>query len=344
MSYFRPTIDALAGYVPGEQPQQGGYIKLNTNENPYPPSPVVLEALQRAITDRLRLYPDPLARSFRRAAAEVLGVGEDWIVATNGSDDALTILTRACLAEQDLLVAPSPSYPMYRVLAQIQGCRFASRPFTAGWGLPPDFLAGARLGYVPNPNSPTGTMLPPASLLELARAAAGVLVVDEAYADFADDNCLDSVHLCERLVVTRSLSKSYSLAGIRFGFVVAQPVITQTLLKVKDPYNCDALAIVAATAAIRDREYFQTCVQRVRATRSRLEAMLRELGFAVTPSHANFVWVQHNQPVRGIYEALKERKILVRYFDFPGFGTGLRISVGTDDEIEQLGQALRAIV
>lgn len=344
MSYFRPTIDALAGYVPGEQPQQGGLIKLNTNENPYPPSPAVLEALKQAIGDRLRLYPDPLARAFRRAAADVLGVGEDWIVATNGSDDALTILTRSCLSEDDLMVAPTPSYPMYRVLAQIQGCRFESRRFTDGWELSGDFMAGARLGYVPNPNSPTGTMLPPASLLALARSAAGLLVVDEAYADFADANCLDSVRQCERLVVTRSLSKSYSLAGIRFGFVVAQPAIAQTLLKVKDPYNCDALAIVAATAAIRDREYFRAGVEKVRATRRRLEAMLRELGFSVTPSHANFVWVRHSQPVRPIYEALKERKILVRYFDFPGFGTGLRVSVGTDDEIEQLGQALRAIV
>jgi histidinol-phosphate aminotransferase len=344
MSYFRPNIEALSGYVPGEQPQTSGFVKLNTNENPYPPSPKALEAIRRAASERLRLYPDPVATAFRNAASEALGVPADWIVACNGSDDALTILTRACLSSDDLLVAPTPSYGLYRVLADIQGCRFEQRDWTPGGGLSEDFCRGAKLAMVPNPNSPTGTMVRPEELLELARRSEGLLVVDEAYVDFADRSCVPLVAECERLVVTRSLSKSYALAGARFGFLVAQPHLAATFLKVKDSYNTDAVSIAAAAAAILDREHFEATRAKILATRRRLEGALADLGFDVTPSHANFVWARRKTPLEPVYRGLKDRNILVRYFRYERHGEGLRISVGTDSEIDQLLAALREML
>lgn len=344
MSVFRANIDAMGGYTPGEQPQTAGFIKLNTNENPYPPSPKVLEAIREAASERLRLYPDPLATRFRETAAKLLGVEPDWILACNGSDDALTILTRACVDSGSTLVSPTPSYPLYRVLAQIQRARFDLRPYTMDWKLPPGLVEGASLVLVANPNSPTGTMVQPEDLLAEAEKARCLVVADEAYADFAPRNCVGMVAKCARLVVTRSLSKSYGLAGIRFGYVVAQPEIIRGLIKVKDSYNCDALSIAAGTAALADDAYFQQTRAKVLATRARLEQGLATLGFAVIPSNANFVWAQRKEPVEPIYRALKERRILIRYLQYAGYGEGIRVSVGTDAEIEAFLASLRELV
>ena len=344
MNYFRPNIDAMTGYVPGEQPQTDGFIKLNTNENPYPPSPRVLEAIERATTDRLRLYPDPVAQSFREAAGKVLGVSPDCILACNGSDDALTIITRACVGEGELMVAPDPSYGLYRILADIQGCRYRGIHWGDNGRLPLDMTTGAKLAFITNPNSPTGTMVPPSHLLELAENASCLVVADEAYADFADNNAVPLIQKCERLVVTRTLSKSYSLAGLRFGFIVAQKPVIDAFMKVKDSYNCDMISIAAATAALEDREYFEQARKRVLVTRRRLELTLSELGFIVTPSHANFVWIRRAIPLKSIYEALKQQRILIRYFLFPNGTEGLRISVGTDEEINHFLDALRLLI
>ncbi|MGL4460704.1 MAG: histidinol-phosphate transaminase [Planctomycetia bacterium] len=344
MDYFRPNVTAMAGYTPGEQPQTTDWVKLNTNENPYPPSPRVFEAIQAAATDRLRLYPDPLARRFRQAVGQVLGVDPDGVVACNGSDDALTILARSCLDAADLLVAPTPSYPLYRVLAQIQGCRYEERPFQADGRLPERFTTGAKLAIVPNPNSPTGSFLPPASLLEQAEAATGLFVADEAYAAFAPADCVGLVARCERLVVTRTMSKSHGLAGIRFGYLVAQPRIADVFLKVKDSYNCDALSIAAATAAILDEDYYRSVADKIRVTRARMEKETADLGFTVEPSHANFVWIRRKEPVEPIYLGLKERKILVRLLRYPNYGEGLRLTVGTDAEVDVLLAELRRLV
>jgi histidinol-phosphate aminotransferase len=344
MSYFRANIDAMAGYTPGEQPQVGEVIKLNTNENPYPPAPGVFDAIAKAATDRLRRYPDPLANVFRKTAAHVLGVEPEMIVACNGSDDSLTILARATAGPDDLIVSPTPSYPLYRTLAQIQGCRYEERPFLPGGRLPPNLCDGARLVLVPNPNSPTGTRVPAREMAAAAQGASGLFVADEAYGDFAEENCIPLVRSCERLVVTRSLSKSYSLAGIRFGFIVAQPQIARTLIKVKDSYNVDALSIAAAAAALADQDYFRENVRKILATRSRMETSLAKLGFDVTPSEANFVWIRRAAPVEPIYQGLKERGILIRWLKYPGYGEGLRISVGTDSEIDRLLEVMRPLV
>lgn len=340
---FRRNIQGLSGYTPGEQPQQLDVVKLNTNENPYPPSPSVMEAIAQLPAERLRRYPDPVATSFRNAAAKLHGVNPDCIVATNGGDDALTILTRACLDTDDLMVTPTPTYPLYRVLSQIQGCRFEARPFTASWDLPDDFMNGARLAFLPNPNSPTGTLIPPARLVELAENSGSVLIVDETYAEFSGASCLPLLRESSRLIVVRSLSKSHSLAGLRFGYIVANPPHAEKLSAVKDSYNCDALSIAAATAAIEDPGYVAENVAKILATRKRLDLELSRWGFEVTPSRANFVWARHSRKLEPIYQSLKEQGVLVRHLKFDGYGEGLRISVGTEEQVDRLLLLLSAI-
>lgn len=327
----------MAGYTPGEQPRDGEFIKLNTNENPYPPSSRVLEALRDAITgERLRKYPDPLGTAFRRTAGRVLGVDADAILIGNGSDDVLTIITRSFVPQGGLVVSPTPSYVLYRTLAELQGARFGTVPYTADWQLPVAWpLRDAHLTFLTSPNSPSGTTTPPAAVERLAEQLNGPLVLDEAYADFAD---VHGLHLAgKKIIVTRSLSKSYGLAGVRFGFAVADPALIREFIKVKDSYNCDVLSLVAATAAVEDQEYRRGVRERIVATRERLAATLCGLGFDVCPSQANFVWCRRkDRPVKPIYEELKRRKILVRYMNYDGYGDGLRISVGTDAEVDKL--------
>ncbi|MBV8488187.1 MAG: aminotransferase class I/II-fold pyridoxal phosphate-dependent enzyme, partial [Planctomycetaceae bacterium] len=227
MSWFRPHILKLAGYVPGEQPQGVGFIKLNTTENPYPPSPRVLEALANAVSDRLRLYPDPLATDFRHVVAAHHGVEPDMILAGNGSDDLLTIITRAFVGPGDLAAYPTPSYLLYSTLIRLQDGREHLVPFNADWTLHPELLTSRelKLVFLANPNSPSGTALSPDQVAELARAVCCPLVVDEAYVDFADDHCIGLVLNHPNVIVTRSFSKGYSLAGIRLGYLVAHPRI-----------------------------------------------------------------------------------------------------------------------
>jgi len=339
---IRSNIRAMAGYTPGEQPRDGAYVKLNTNENPYPPSPRVFEAIQKALTgDRLRKYPDPLGHEFRETAGRVLGVDSACILIGNGSDDVLTILTRAFVPEGGLIVSPTPSYLLYKTLAEIQGARHHVIPFTHDWRLDANQVPGAvNLSFIPNPNSPTGTLMPAESLVHWP----GPLIIDEAYVDFADSNCLHLVKQSERMVVTRSLSKSYALAGIRFGFAVASPAVTAELYKVKDSYNCDVLSLAAATAALADQAHMLANRARIIATRNRLTKALRGLGFEVCDSQANFVWCRRRDcRLEPLYLELKRRKILVRYMHFEGYGEGLRISIGTEAEIDRLVEEMMRI-
>jgi histidinol-phosphate aminotransferase len=326
-------------YAPGEQPAPGKCVKLNTNENPYPPPSAVVDAICHAAKGPLNRYPDPMANSFRIAAANALGLpGPEWILAGNGSDDILTILVRGYVGEGQRLRLPYPSYILYRTLADIQGAAWEQVPFQAGWKLPAAFGEAdddVRLVFLPNPNSPSGTIVPPEQVSKIANSLSCPLIVDEAYADFADTNCLELVQTNERIMVTRTLSKSYGLAGMRFGFLIAQPHIVAELAKIKDSYNCDALAIAAATAAMGCNDWLADVCQKMNATRQRMATKLAELGFNVTPSHANFVWCQHpTADHKAIYEFLKSNQILIRYMEFPSWGDGLRISVGTDDQID----------
>jgi histidinol-phosphate aminotransferase len=346
MPGIRANILSMAGYVPGEQPRDGEYVKLNTNENPYPPSPRVFDAIRESlIGDRLRKYPEPFGDTFRQVAAPILGVSPDQILIGNGSDDILTILTRAFVPEGGLIASPAPSYILYKSLAEIQGAKFRTIPFTPDWRLPkewpgekPDLL------FIANPNSPSGTMINPGEIARLAENLNCPVVLDEAYVDFADSNGL-AIDRPENLIVTRTLSKSYALAGMRFGFAVAAPAVIRELVKVKDSYNCDVLSLTAATAAIQDRHYLATTRMIVRGTRERLTESLRRLGFDVPASQANFVWARRtDRPVKPLYEALKDRKILVRYMNYPDYGDGLRVSVGMDAEIDKFLKELKTLL
>ncbi len=337
-NFVRPNIAAMSGYKPGEQPRAGKCIKLNTNENPYPPSSRVIQAIDRALVTGLVRYPDPTASSFRRRAGEVLGVDPDWILCGNGSDDVLTIVIRCLVGEGQLLRVPYPSYVLYKTLAEIQGTACQEIAFNPDWSLSSAFADNAgnlRLAFLPNPNNPSGTTITPAEVLELAHRLPCPLLLDEAYADFADQHCLRLVEQCDNLMVLRSMSKSYGLAGLRFGFLIAQPAIIGQLMKVKDSYNCDALSIAGATAAIDDQDWLAENCRRVIATRERMTSDLLQMGFSVVPSKANFVWcTRKDQPVRPLYESLKRSQVLVRYMNYPNWGDGLRISVGTDDQMD----------
>jgi histidinol-phosphate aminotransferase len=356
MPRFRPAIERIDGYVPGEQPQDTGWTKLNTNENPYPPSPRVVAAIEAAARGRLNIYPDPVGTRFRKAAGELFGLDADWVLPANGSDENLTIIVRSFADADDLVTFPYPSYILYETLADIQGARHERLLLNADWSWDLDrvrpMIEQSRIVFVPNPNSPSGNSWSHDTIEQLVPPD-GVLVLDEAYGDFPAEphraQILQRV-AGSRIIITRTLSKSYSLAGLRFGFAIAHPDVISGMRKVKDSYNCDTLALAAATAAIEDQDWMLANAARIRATRARLTTELRVLGFNAVDSDANFVWTTH--PERGhrdLYEALKARKILVRLMTFPGAlggGTldGLRITVGTDAETDRFLEALREIV
>ena len=336
---FRSALSQMQPYTPGEQLAPGKTVKLNTNENPYPPPQAVVEAIQAAATGPLNRYPDPIATAFRRAAAEALGLpGPEWVLAGNGSDEILTILVRGFVGEGQKLRLPYPSYILYRTLADIQGAAWEQVAFEKDWKLPAAFGQSEddlRLVLLPNPNSPSGTVVLPDEVSKIADSLDCPLVVDEAYADFAEQNCLKLVEQNERILVTRTLSKAYGLAGLRFGFLVAQPHVINELAKIKDSYNCDALSIAAATAAIQSQDWLSENRTKMNATRERMATRLVEIGFNVIPSQANFIWCQHpDGKHQQRYEFLKKNQILVRYMDYPDWSDGLRISVGTDDQID----------
>ncbi|MDG3006350.1 histidinol-phosphate transaminase [Paludisphaera mucosa] len=341
--YVLPHIARMEGYVPGEQPQGGTFIKLNTNENPYPPSSRVKQALVEAVTDGLRLYPDPSGLAFRKTAAALHGVEPDMILAGNGSDDVLTILTRTFVGPGDLAAFPTPSYLLYSTLISLQDGRAHVVPFDADWRLDLDaFRApGVRLVYLANPNSPSGTAIAPAEVAALAERLDCPLVVDEAYGDFARENCIALLKDHPNVIVTRSFSKGYSLAGLRLGYLVADAGIVAELNKVKDSYNCDALSLAAGKAALEDQAYLAETRSKILATRSRLADALRQSGRTVTDSQANFVWATGGPAPEATFQELKRRSIFVRLMRYPGYPAGLRISVGTDAEIDRLLEVLR---
>ena len=241
--YFQPHIARMAGYVPGEQPRDGKLVKLNTNENPYPPSPKVIEAIHQATGERLRRYPDPIGEAFRKTAAKLHRVKPEMILAGNGSDDLLTILTRAFVGPGDVILAPTPSYILYKTLAELQNANYFEVPFESDWSLDLAKFThqDAKIAFLANPNSPSGTAIEPELVSKIALGLACPLVVDEAYVDFAETDCVPLVHKHENIIITRSLSKGSGLAGLRFGYLIASEGIVEGLIKVKDSYNCDAL-------------------------------------------------------------------------------------------------------
>ncbi len=341
----RPEVRALVGYTPGEQPQDRRYIKLNTNENPYPPSPRVIETVCAGATADLRLYPDPLANALRDRAAAVYGFQRDQILVGNGSDDVLAMIVRACIGPGDCVVYPYPTYSLYDTLVATSGGRAVHLPFGPDFSLPDGVAeANGRVTFLCNPNSPSGTLVPVEQIEALGRRVAGLLVIDEAYIDFARASALELVHRCANVIVLRTFSKSFSLAGLRIGLAFAAPELTAELLKVKDSYNLSRVSIAAAVAALDDYGWMRANVERVCRTRARLVEALRALGFTVPDSEANFVLVRRpDRDLRPLYEGLKQRGILVRYFPIPELLDAVRISVGTDEETDALLAAVREL-
>jgi histidinol-phosphate aminotransferase len=332
--------------VPGEQPGPGRrVVKLNTNENPYPPSSRVLAALARAVEASVRLYPDPEARALRARAAAVYGVPADHIMAGNGSDELLALLLRALVDPGDRVAYPVPTYSLYRTLVAVQGGEAVEVPFPDDFALPPALAdTSARLTFLCNPNSPSGTLVALAEIEALARAVRGVLVVDEAYVDFARGTAMSLVGRFGNVVVLRTFSKSFSLAGLRIGLLFGHPALVTGLRTVKDAYNLNRLSQVAGLAALEDLPAMEANVARIRATRDRLAAELGRLGFRVLPSEANFVLARRpGVDLAPLAAALAARDIFVRHFAQPRLHDALRITVGTDAEIDALLAALKEL-
>ncbi|MBD2092481.1 histidinol-phosphate transaminase [Microcoleus sp. FACHB-1515] len=347
-SFFRPNIDTMAGYTPGEQPKPGTpIIKLNTNENPYPPAPGAIAVLRNLDSEWLRRYPDPYANEFRQAVSEAIGVPRDWVIVGNGSDELLNVLMRACVEGDRKVAYPMPTYVLYRTLSEMQPAKVIEIPYSADFRLPTAALLqeNAALTCIATPNSPSGHAVPLAELRQLAAGLTGVLAIDEAYVDFADETALPLVEEFEHVIIIRTLSKGYSLAGLRLGFGIAQPKLLAGLFKVKDSYNIDAIACHVGAAAMRDQAYKNACAQKVKEARSQLLIDLKNLSFRVWNSQANFLLAQPPQNnAEALYLALKERGILVRYFKQPGLDDKLRITIGTEEQNRLLVEALIHLV
>ena len=346
--YFRANIDAMSGYTPGEQPRDNGIIKLNTNENPYPPSPKVFAALRKAINPSLRLYPEPLSDSLRTLAGSVYGVKPDNIIAGNGSDEILSMLLRCFVGQRDRVAFPVPTYSLYDTLVEIQDGVAARVDFPEDFSLPQTLAEqNAALTFLCNPNAPSGTLVTLAEIVKLADAVCGVLVVDEAYVDFAASEGASSIPLIRQLpnlVVMRTFSKSFSLAGMRIGLAFASAEIIAGLMKVKDSYNLNRLSMVAAMAALQDMAWMKRNAGRIQRNRAILSRGLKRLGYEVYPSHANFVLARkREQNLKPVYEELKQKNILVRYFDTAELRDCLRITVGTPKEVQALLKELAAL-
>ena len=354
MSYERDNIRRMQGYQWGEQPEGGEAVKLNTNENPYPPSPRVQEALSGLDAQMLRTYPRPTADPLRDHLALMHGLGRDHILVTHGGDEGLRLAMTTFVDPGATFAMAEPSYSLYPVLAQIQNARLFALDLDERWQLPDDTVerlngAGARLTCLVNPHAPSGTLTPADRLADIARSLAGVLLVDEAYVDFVDPplehDLTALVREVPNLLLLRTFSKGYSLAGLRLGYLLGHPALIDPMLsKTRDSYNVDAISQALGEAAVRDRAYAEETWARVRASRQALRNGLLQIGLRPAASQANFLLVQvppgSRCPARDLYEHLKARHILVRYLDAPRLDDRLRISVGTPEQNQRLIAAL----
>jgi histidinol-phosphate aminotransferase len=337
----------MPAYTPGEQ--IADLTKLNTNEGAHPPSPRVMAALAAIADDSLRLYPDPVSRKLRAAAAARFGVTPAQVLAGNGSDDCLTILYRAFLDPGEGVACPWPTYGLYETLAALQGARLVRVPFGGdGRRLPAELARqGAKMIILANPNNPTSTLVPVAELRALCDEARDAIVVaDEAYVDFAlaaglEASMLPFLDQHPNLVVLRTLSKSYSLAGARLGLLFAAAPLVEALIKVKDSYNVNVISQALGVAALEDRAYYDTCVRRTVDERVRLGAALAGLGLSFPEPAANFLFVEFGERAQQIYEAIKREGLLVRWWSAPELRTKLRITVGKPAENDRVLAALR---
>jgi histidinol-phosphate aminotransferase len=341
-------ISRLKAYVPGFQPGEGEKVlKLNTNENPYPPSPWVEEAIREESSDSLRLYPNPTSQRLRETAGTVYRLPPEQVLCGNGSDEILGILLRTFTSRGDAIGYYEPSYSYYKTLGAIHELVLLPTPLGKD-PLDPPFPAerDMKLFFLTNPNSPMGFSLQPEFVARVARQLEGILVVDEAYADFAQRNCLSLIREIPNVIVTRTLSKSYSLAGLRVGFAFGAERWIQQMDKVRDHYNLNRMAQAAACVALCDQSHFQENRGRILRTRERFARALEDMGIESFPSEANFVFVKLTSAEAALqtFDRLTERGIYVRYFPQDGLDSGLRISIGTDDQMDRLLEELRTLV
>jgi histidinol-phosphate aminotransferase len=353
-AFWSPRIAALEPYVPGEQPRIANLVKLNTNENPYPPSPRAIDAIQQAAANGLERYPDPASLALREAVARRHGLQAGQVFAGNGSDEVLAHAFFAFFQQAEPLLMPDVSYSFYRVYAQLYGIGCELLPVDEGLRIDVDAMADrARSGcaglVLANPNAPTGIGLPLARIEQLLAACPErVVLVDEAYVDFGGESSLPLIGKYPNLLVVQTLSKSRSLAGLRVGFACGQAHLIEALVRVKDSFNSyplDRLATAGAVAALEDEAWFQATRDKVVDTREGLGLQLEDLGFEVLPSQANFVFARH--PKRDAAELaalLRERAVLVRHFRQPRIAQYLRISIGTREQCGALVQALESIL
>ena len=368
-SLVRSQVQGLQAYVPGEQPKVRDLVKLNTNENPYPPSPRVLEAIKAAVDDRLRLYPDPTSDALREKLARFHGCKPDQIIVTNGSDELLALATRAFVEPapanaagrpngiwhprpyRSLVQYFSPSYSLYPVLADIHGASRNPVSLRSDFGLPsPRELNHARqwdqraaLTFLTTPNAPSGRGYSTAEVERFCQAQLGVVVLDEAYADFAGENALKLALRHPHVLVARTFSKAYSLCFQRVGYAVGHSALIGALHKIKDSYNVNGLGQIAAQACLEDLSYYKANFKRLIATRERLARALNYLEFAVAPSAANFIFARPPGTSAETWLAqLRSRRVLVRWFPDPDTREYLRITVGTEEQVESLLAAIKA--
>jgi histidinol-phosphate aminotransferase len=357
----RPLVRELAPYVPGEQPKIKGLIKLNTNENAYPPSPRVLAAVKAAVDGRLRLYPNPTAQPLREKLARLHRCAPENIIVGNGSDELLAMAVRCFVEPATPRVGRSrtrvqffnPSYSLYPVLAEIHGAETNAIPLEPDFGLPPmttlrrnrDWDFHAALTFVTTPSAPSGRAYMPTELEALCRAQKGVIVLDETYVDFAREHALALALKYPHVLVARTFSKAYSLCFQRVGYFVGSEPLIAALQKIRDSYNVNGLGQIAALATLDDLPYYRANFRRIASTRDKLSRELDSLGFRVLPSETNFILAQPPKfSARDWLRKLRERKILVRWFNDPALRSYLRITIGTPADMGALVQAVKAIL
>jgi histidinol-phosphate aminotransferase len=347
VQYTRTCIASMKGYVPGLQPDPSQkYIKLNSNENPFPPSLRVREVLSRLNYEDLRIYPDPVSLEIREKLAALYGFSPDQIICGNGSDDILNIIVRTFVQPGEAIGFYEPAFPLYKVLGIIHGGRNLPLPVAAPYDRPPAPPAEAQVFFLANPNSPVGFAYPTSLVAEMAGKVKGIFVVDEAYAEFARENALELVGHFRNLIVVRTVSKSYSLAGVRLGYAIGNAELIREMFKVKDPFNVTRLTQAVVAAALDDQEYFQKTVFQIIQTREWFSREAAALGYRIIPSQANFIFPEPPQKGRGakFYQTLFDRKILARYYDEDGLRDGVRMTIGTKEEMATTIQVLKEIL
>ena len=346
-SYFRPEIDALAGYTAGEQPKIPGLIKLNTNENPYPPSPEVIEVLRSMDIARLRRYPDPFADELRDIFAADCKVKRENVIVGNGSDDLLTMCFRAFTSPEHPVAVFDPSYSLYPVLAAMQGSEVLRIALDGkDFSYPEngaDLAQRANMLVITRPNAPTGNICPRDLIRKYCREFDGIVLIEEAYADFAADNCMDFASEFDNVIVMRTFSKSCSMAGVRLGYAVGNEKLIYGLMKLKDSYNVDMISQLVGKANYLDKEYRAKCIDAIRSDRDKLSADLKKIGFEIPDSQSNFLFASPpDGDGESCFQYLRENAVLVRYFKGAVTGSYIRITIGTPEENARVLELLTA--